>query len=70
MVRNTPLGQEIIVWTQEADLHRITADVLAGWGNNVAAVYTIAPFDQNPQGLVCHSMLSQLRIDYAHCWMC
>lgn len=48
MVRNTPLGQEIIVWTQEADLHRITAAVLAGWGNTVAAVCTIAPFDQNP----------------------
>lgn len=33
---------------QDADLCHIMAAVLAGWGCTVAAVYTIALFDQNP----------------------
>lgn len=33
---------------QGADLCHIIAAVLAGWGCTVAAVYTIALFDQNP----------------------
>lgn len=33
---------------QGADLCHIMAAVLAGWGCTVAAVYTIALFDQNP----------------------
>lgn len=33
---------------QGADLCHIMAAVFAGWGSTVAAVYTIALFDQNP----------------------
>lgn len=33
---------------QDADLFHIMAAVLAGWACTVAAVYTIALFDQNP----------------------
>lgn len=33
---------------QDADLFHIMAAVLAGWCCTVAAVYTIALFDQNP----------------------
>lgn len=43
---------------QDADLCRVMAAVLAGWGCTVAALYTIAVFDQKPQGLDCQAMLS------------
>lgn len=51
---------------QEADLCHIMAAALAGWGCTVAALYTIAVFDQKPQGLACQAMLSQLRIGHTH----